>query len=95
MRAAPVTGHTGDGWDHYALIVLIEIKVFLVDFSCHGEHVTGNILFRFCITGEVQVMVRTVSGRGVTEIAFDAQCGLPAIHRAVQLVMADILVKYF
>ncbi len=61
MRAAPVTGHTGDGRNR-TLVVFIEFKKFLIDFACHNEHMTGNILFRLGIAGEVKMMVRAVGG---------------------------------
>jgi hypothetical protein len=94
MRVAPVTGHTGDGRDR-ALVILVEFEIFLVDFACHDEHSTGHILFRFGIAGEVKMMVRAVGGRCVTKIAMYPQGGLPGIHDLVQIVMADILWKYF
>ena len=94
MWAAPVAGHTGDGRDHLSFIVLVEFKVFLVDPGCHREHMTGDILFRFCVTGEVQAMRGAVGGLRVAKITMNAKRGLPGIHDLIQIIMADILRKH-
>jgi hypothetical protein len=95
MRTAPVTGHATDGRDCRAFIVFVETKIFLVDFSGHIVHMTGDIFFRFGVAGEVEVMIAAIGRRGMTKVAFNAQCGFPAIHDLVQIIMADILRKYF
>jgi len=91
MRAAPVTGLAANSRYHFTLVVFVEAKVFFIDFSRHGIHMAGHVFFRFGVAGKVQVVVRAVGIWGMTKITFNAQGGLPAIHRAVQLVMADIL----
>jgi hypothetical protein len=91
MWAAPVARHAGNRSDCCAFIILIEAKIFFVDFSGHPEHMTGDILFRFGVTGKIKVMRGAVSGSGVTKVTMNAQCGFPTIHDLIQIVMADIL----
>ena len=98
MGTSPVTGITGDGRDHCPLIifvVLVEAKIFLVDFCSHLEHMTGGGLLRFVIAGKIQVTGGAVFGGGMTKIAFDAQRRIPAVHYLVQVIMADIFWQYF
>ena len=91
MRAAPVARDAGDDGDRRTFIILSEAKIFLVDPTGHLVHMTGDILFRFGVAGEIQVMRSAVGGWGVAEITFYTQGGLPAVHDLIQVVMADIL----
>ena len=95
MGAAVVTGHAGDGLDQGAICIFIHGEKFLVDPGGHFVHVAGNILFRFCVAGEIEVVVRAVGGRRMAKVAFDAQGVLKSIHRLVQVIVADIFRKYF
>lgn len=91
MRTAPVAGHAGDRGDHRALLIFVHAEIFFIDLAGHAEHMTGDILFGFVIAGEIQVMGGAVLGKGMAEITFNAQGGLPVIHDLVQLFVADIL----
>ena len=95
MGAAVVAGHAGDRLYQVAVCILIHSEKFLVDPANHLVHMAGNILFRFRIAGEVQVMVGTVGRRRMAEVAFDAKGFLKCIHRLSQVIMADVFWKYF
>ena len=91
MRIAPMAGHAADGGDDRALVVFIEAKIFLVDLTGHLVHMTGNILLRFGITGEIE-MVRSGVGRWrVAKTTLHPQGILPTLHGLFQIFVADIL----
>lgn len=90
-----MAGDAGNCGNAIPLIVFIEAEIFLIDLSGHLVHMAGDILFRFRIAGEIQVVRSAVGGGGMTEIAFYAEGGLPGIHRLLQVVMADIFWQYF
>ena len=94
MRAPVMTGHTSDR-RYGTLVVLVEMEEFFIDLLAHLVHVTGDILFRFGVAGEVEVMRGAVGGRRVTEVAMDAKRLFPRIHRFVEIVMTDILWQHF
>ena len=91
MRTAPVTGYAGNGRDDIAFIVFVETKVFLVDSTGHLVHMTGDVLFRLGITGEIEMMRRAVGRRRMTKITLHTQGGLPAVHYFVQVLVTDVL----
>ena len=91
MCAAAMAGHTGDGWDHRAFVVFIEAEIFFIDLARHAEHVPCDVLFGFCIAGEIQVMRGAVCGGCVAEVATNAQGGLPLVHDVVEVLIADVL----
>src|SRR5580704_10291744 len=94
MRAAPVTGDTADGRNDGALVILIKTEILLVDLRGHPEHMTGDILLRFGITGEIQFLRRAVGG-GVTEITMYSERIRPGMHGLLQVIMTDILWQNF
>jgi len=88
-----MASHTGDGGDGFALVVLIEAEIFFVDLGRHLEHMTCDVFFRLGIAGKVQVMRGTVGGGRVTETAFHAKGGFPAVHDLAQVFVADVFGK--
>lgn len=94
MRVPAMAGDTTDGRDGIAFVVFFEGEIFLVYFRGHLVHMTGDVLFRFGIAGEIEVVRGTVSRGGVTEITFHAKGILPLIHYFLQLLVGDILFQY-
>lgn len=90
-----MAGYAGYGGYYGAFIVLIEAEIFLVDLCRHTEHAAGHILFRFFITGEVEVFGSAVFGAGMTKVTVDAQGCFPSIHYLIQVIVADIFGQYF
>ena len=90
MGIAAMAGHTGDGWNDIAFIILIKAEVFLIDLCRHFKHVTGDLFFGLGVAGKIQPMGGAVIGRGMAEIAFHGQCGCPVVHDLVQVFMADV-----
>jgi len=95
MGAAVVAGHAGDRLYQRTVSILVHSEKFLVDPGSHLVHATGDILFRFGVAGEIEVMIAGVGVRRVAEVAFDTQGILKSIHRLVQVIMADVFGKYF
>ena len=95
MRAAVVAGHAGDRRYQHTVSILVHSKKFLVDPGGHLVHVAGNILFRFGVAGEIEVMAGAIGGRRVAEAAFDAQGILKCVHRLIQVIVADVFRKHF
>ena len=93
MRASPVAGLATDSC-HHGLVILVEAKVFFIDFSRHGIHVAGHTFFWFGVTGEVQVVRGAVGGWGMTKTAFNAKGRLKGLHGTVQGIVADIPWQY-
>ena len=86
-----MTGHAGDHGNGCAFVVLGKTEIFLVDLPCHFVHMTGDVLFRFGVTGKIQMVGGAVRGWGMTEITVHTQRRLPAVHDLVQVFMTDIL----
>lgn len=91
MGTSMMASHTRDGGLDGALVILVEAEIFLIDLRRHFEHMAGNIFFGFCIAAEIQVMRGGICRRGMAKVAFHAQCGFPAVHDLVQVIMADVL----
>ena len=90
-----MAGHATDGGNRLSLLILVEGKIFLIDLAGHLVHMTGDVLLRLRIAGEIQPVGGAVGRRGVTEITFYAKRGLPAVHYLVQVIMADVLGQHF
>ena len=90
MGIAAMAGHTGDGWNDIAFIILIKAEVFLIDLCRHLKHVAGDLFFGLGVAGKIQPMGGAVIGRGMAEITFHGQCGCPVVHDLVQVFMADV-----
>src|SRR5216684_9294444 len=90
MGAAVMASHTRYGGDGSALVILVEAEIFLVDLCRHFEHMAGNIFFGFCIAAKIQVRGSAICRRGMAKVTFHAQCGFPAVHDLIEVVVADV-----
>ena len=86
-----MTGHATDDGYRCPFIVFGEAEIFLVDLPCHFVHMTGDVLFRFGVTGKIKMVRGAVRGWGMAEITMYTQRILPAVHDLIQVFMADIL----
>ena len=91
VRTSVMAGHTSDGGDGFPLVILVEGKIFFVDLAGHLVHMTGDILFRLGIAGEIQPVRSTVGRRRMAKTAFHSKGILPFIHHFLQLLVRDVL----
>jgi hypothetical protein len=91
MWIAPMAGHAADGGDDRAFVIFIEAKIFLVDLTGHLVHMTGDILLRFGIAGEIEMMRGAVGRWRVAKAALHPQRRFPAVHDLIEIFVADVL----
>lgn len=90
VRVASMAGYATDRGDRIAFVILIEAKIFFVDFSGHAHHVPGDILFGLFVAGKIGMMGSRILRGCVAEIAFYAESRLEFVHNLSQVFTADV-----
>ena len=95
MWGAPVACHAFNNRNGLTLLIFIVAEIFFIDLGCHLHHFSGDQFFRFIIACKIGIFNRTVFGRGMAETALYAERCFKIIHHFIQIILADMLRKYF